>query len=63
MAGENINSLIAAVPKLTSSNYQDWKFAVSMVMRRARCLSVADGTDAKSVVCIKLRARTEWSRI
>ena len=40
----NINSLLNSVPKLgaeksdgTSTSYQDWKFAMSMVLCRADC--------------------------
>lgn len=47
MAAENINSLLSSVPKLSADNYQDWKFAVQMVMRRAGCLSVANGTEER----------------
>jgi len=36
----NINSLLATVPKLDGNNYHDWKFAISMVLRRAGCWEI-----------------------
>jgi hypothetical protein len=43
----SINSLLNSVPKLgaeksdgTSTSYQDWKFAMSMVLRRANCWEI-----------------------
>jgi hypothetical protein len=43
----NINSLLNSVPKLgaeksdgTSTSYHDWKFAMSMVLRRADCWEI-----------------------
>jgi len=43
----NINSLLNSIPKLgaeksdgTSTSYQDWKFAMSMVLRRADCWEI-----------------------
>jgi len=42
-AGTNVNALIAAVPKLNSLNYHEWKFAISMVLRRAGCWDIVLG--------------------
>jgi gag-polypeptide of LTR copia-type/Zinc knuckle len=36
----NVNSLLGNVPKLDGNNYHDWKFAISMVLRRAGCWDV-----------------------
>ncbi|CDO68640.1 hypothetical protein BN946_scf184996.g71 [Trametes cinnabarina] len=47
MAGDPTGSLIASIPKLNAHNYQDWKFAVQMVMRRAGCYGVATGTEER----------------
>jgi hypothetical protein len=46
----NVNSLLASVPKLkaqkkdgsSGNTYQDWKFAISMVFRRAGCYHIID---------------------
>ncbi|KAJ8486898.1 hypothetical protein ONZ45_g14517 [Pleurotus djamor] len=43
----NINSLLANVPKLNGDNYHDWKFAMSMVLRRAGCWEVVSGETKK----------------
>ncbi|KAI9061648.1 hypothetical protein FKP32DRAFT_1677862 [Trametes sanguinea] len=45
MTIRNINSLLPSVPKLMGKNYQDWKFAVQMVMHRVGCLALATGKD------------------
>lgn len=47
MSSNLSNSLLSAVPKLNGTNYLDWKFAVSMVLRRAGCWEIASGTSAK----------------
>ncbi|CDO75143.1 hypothetical protein BN946_scf184639.g5 [Trametes cinnabarina] len=47
MAGDPTGSLIASIPKLNAHNYQDWKFAVQMVMRRAGCYGIATGTEER----------------
>lgn len=41
------SSLLSQVPKLNGTNYADWKFAVTMVLRRAGCWAIANGTTAK----------------
>ena len=59
-ADSNINSLLGNVPKLTGTNYQDWKFAVQMVLRRAGCLSVANGTEERPTTRDKA---AEWDKL
>lgn len=44
----NTNSLLNSVPKLNGQNYHDWKFAISMVLRRAGCWDVITGTVTAS---------------
>src|SRR5437868_3780652 len=39
----NVNSLIGTVPKLNGQNYHDWKFAISMVLRRADAWEIVAG--------------------
>ena len=39
----SINSLLNNVPKLNNTNYQEWKFAISMVLRKARCWDIVSG--------------------
>lgn len=39
-----IPTLLNQVPKLTGKNYHDWKFAVSMVLKRAGLMEIVDGT-------------------
>ncbi|CDO74294.1 hypothetical protein BN946_scf184802.g2 [Trametes cinnabarina] len=47
MAGDPTGSLIVSIPKLNTHNYQDWKFAVQMVMRHTGCYGVATGTEER----------------
>ncbi|OBZ65918.1 hypothetical protein A0H81_14176 [Grifola frondosa] len=42
------SSLLNSVPKLTADNYHDWKFAISMVLRRLSCWDVTTGKVDKS---------------
>ena len=39
----NINSLLYSVPKLSGSNYHNWKFAIQMVLRRAGSWEIVSG--------------------
>ena len=43
----NTNSLLSTVPKLTRLNYYDWKFAITMVLRRSGCWEIVNGTISK----------------
>jgi hypothetical protein len=45
--GQNVNALLSSVPKLDGQNYHDWKFAISMVLRRAGCWEVVSGNGDK----------------
>jgi hypothetical protein len=47
MATQNINSLLSNVPKLNRSNYHEWKFAITMVLRRAGCWDIVNGTVSR----------------
>jgi hypothetical protein len=47
MPAQNINSLLANVPKLTRSNYHEWKFAIIMVLRRSGCWEITKGTVSR----------------
>lgn len=59
MAAKNINSLLSSVPKLSADNYQDWKFTVQMVMCRAGCLSITNGTKE----CLTTREKSDqWDK-
>jgi hypothetical protein len=40
MSGHSVYTLLYTVPKLDGQNYHDWKFAMSMVLRRAGCWEV-----------------------
>ena len=42
----NINSLLTNIPKLDGDNYHDWKFAISMVLRQARCWDILTTVDS-----------------
>lgn len=41
------NSLLATVPKLNRKNFHHWKFAISMVLRRAGCWNIVQGTEER----------------
>lgn len=57
----NINSLLTSVPKLTGiDNYYDWKFAISMVLRRAGCWEVVNG-DTKQPTKDTTRSAEDWT--
>jgi hypothetical protein len=39
----SINSLLNNVPKLNTTNYHEWKFAISMVLWKAGCWDIVSG--------------------
>lgn len=43
----NTNSLLVTVPKLNRKNFHHWKFAISMVLRRADCWDIVRGEEKK----------------
>ena len=58
----NVNSLIGTVPKLNGQNYHDWKFAISLVLRRADAWEIVVGKRERpdSHGNVATTAATEW---
>jgi hypothetical protein len=48
MSGHSVYTLLHTVPKLDGQNYHDWKFAMSMVLRRAGCWEVVSTKTEES---------------
>lgn len=49
MSTYNIHALLHSVPKLSgASDYQDWKFAIGMVLRRAGSYDIVTGTTLET---------------
>src|SRR3984885_12300440 len=46
--------LIGTVPKLTNENYQTWKFAISIILKRAECWEILTKEEPSS-------ATREWT--
>jgi len=46
--------LIGTVPKLTNENYQNWKFAISIILKRAECWDILEKDEPAS-------ATREWT--
>jgi hypothetical protein len=46
-SSSNVNGLLASIKKLNGTNYYDWKFDISMVMRRAGTWKVVSGVTKK----------------
>jgi hypothetical protein len=65
----NVNSLIASTPKLNGDNYHDWKFNLTMILRRSRAWPVVSGALSRPVVSDEstasedeFAALLEWER-
>ena len=62
----NINSLLSSVPKLNGKNYRDWKFAITMVLRRAGLWSLIAEYIEKKCVLMEMsgqatQSQTTWA--
>ncbi|KAL7278124.1 hypothetical protein ACG7TL_008095 [Trametes sanguinea] len=51
MAGDPTGSLIMSIPKPNAHYYQDWNFAVQMMMHRVSCYGVVTGTEEHLTTC------------
>lgn len=59
---QNINSLLAGIKKLDGTNYYDWKFDISMVLRRGGSFKVVTGLEKKPKASQKEEVE-EWESL